>query len=225
MFQFSTKCGRCINVHKNIHCKWKKYFFSNPSSFLCWKIKDEGQVKWLKCVCHSVELLRNIFFLRIYMVFIFVQLFLFDVMYNNGWKNCFFTLWICVCYLKEIHFLFVLWSTFEKYFLLTRARSWLFWWQWRKSVGFEFLRLINVAWKTKIANANIFIVTLDLFLVHLRKIFLEWWQHKRHKLIWFYRFHFFSFIAKSIYNKKQILLKMIYINSFLLWRNFWKNEF
>lgn len=206
MFQFGTKCGRCINVHKNIHCKWKKYFFSNPSSFLCWKIKDEGQVKWLKCVCHSVELLRNIFFLRIYMVFIFVQLFLFDVMYNNGCKNCFFYT-VDMCLLPKGNTFFV--RSLKYFWKIFSFDSWLFWWQWRKSVGFEFLRLINVAWKTKIANANIFIVTLDLFLVHLRKIFLEWWQHKRHKLIWFYRFHFFSFIAKSIYNKKQILLKMI----------------
>ena len=129
------------------------------------------------------------------------------------WMEKLFFYTVDMCLLPKGNTFFV--RSLKYFWKIFSFDSWLFWWQWRKSVGFEFLRLINVAWKTKIANANIFIVTLDLFLVHLRKIFLEWWQHKRHKLIWFYRFHFFSFIAKSIYNKKQILLKMI-LNYFLL---------
>ena len=196
MFQFGTKSGRCISAHKNIGWKWKKYFFSNPSSILCWKIKDEGQVKWLKCVLSQCGTFKEYFLSQNLHVFYFRTI-VFIWSHVQWWIEKLFFYTVDMCLLPKGNTFFV--RSLKYFWKIFSFDSWLFWWQWRKSVGFEFLRLINVAWKTKIANANIFIVTLDLFLVHLRKIFLEWWQHKRHKLIWFYRFHFFSFIAKSIY--------------------------
>ena len=173
MFQFGTKCGRCIKAQKSIHWKWKKVpFFKSIFIFV---LRDQGwrssqMIKVFVSQCGNIE------------IFSFSD---FTCFYNcsslmscnvvQWWKKFFLH---CVYVSSATKNVIIKGNTFfvrsSKYFWkIFSFDSTLFWWQWRKSVGFEFLQLINVAWKTKIANANIFIVTLDLFLVHLQKISLN----------------------------------------------------